>query len=396
MEDMIITERLLAETIAANGGRLYRVGGCVRDELRGFSPKDIDFCVVGMVKKNFKLLFPAAKECGQYFPVFRLLVDGRMCEAAFARTERKAGAGYKGFKIATNPKITIEQDLFRRDTTANAIAVDCLTGAVIDPFGGIRDIGNRILRATGRHFADDPVRALRLAGQAARLTFDIDADTLLLAGSVAGELENEPPERAMVELTKVLTAAHAPARFFTVLLQSGLLPIVFKELADLPKEKFERAMAQLDAVSKVTISPKVRFAALGLELNQESLTRWNNRMTLPGEWLQAAAAAGKTMNRLEVLNPENIVASIDGLRRGVLSAAEFDLISQAVSIHVPPLSAFKTLLTLTHGDAPAALKGKELGSWYRQKQIEAIANALEKKVRPDEIQAKNPGTGAFS
>lgn len=380
MEDTIITERLLAETIAANGGRLYRVGGCVRDAMRGLPPKDIDFCVVGMVKKNFKLLFPAAKECGQYFPVFRLLVEGCMCEVAFARTERKDGAGYKGFKIASNPKITIEQDLFRRDTTVNAIAVDSLTGAVTDPFGGLRDIGSKILRATGRHFADDPIRALRLAGQAARLAFEIDAATLLLAETVAGELENEPPERAVVELTKVLAAAQAPARFFTVLLQCGLLPIVFKELADLPQEKFERAMAQLDAVAKVTVSPKVRFAALGLELNPESLTRWNNRMTLPGEWLQAAAAAGKTMKTLEVLNPENIVAAIGGLRRGVLSAAEFDLISQAVNIHVPPLSEFKTLLTLERNVAPAALQGKELGSWYRQKQIEAIAKVFAAKV----------------
>lgn len=380
MEDTIITERLFAETIAANGGRLYRVGGCVRDALRGLSPKDIDFCVVGLVKKNFKLLFPAAKECGQYFPVFRLLVEGRTCEVAFARTERKAGAGYKGFKIASNPKITIEQDLFRRDTTVNAIAVDCLTGAVTDPFGGIRDIGNKLLRATGRHFADDPIRALRLAGQAARLMFEVDAGTLLLAGTVAGELENEPPERSVIELAKVLAAAQAPARFFTVLLQSGLLSVVFKELADLPTGKFEQAMAQLDAVAKVTASPKVRFAALGLKLSPESLARWNNRMTLPGEWLQAAAAAGKTINRLEVLNPGNIAAAIDGLRRGVLSAAEFDLISQAVNIHIPPLREFQTLLTLARDVAPAALKGKELGSWYRQKQIEAIAKVLEKKI----------------
>lgn len=135
-----------------------------------------------MVKKNFKLLFPDAQEWGKSFPVFRLLIDGRRCEVAFARTEpQKVSSGYKGFKVASNPKITIQEDLFRRDTTVNSIAIDSLTGEIIDPFHGIRDIENKILRATGRHFGDDPIRALRLAGQAARFGFEIDSDTVTLA-----------------------------------------------------------------------------------------------------------------------------------------------------------------------------------------------------------------------
>jgi tRNA nucleotidyltransferase (CCA-adding enzyme) len=73
----VLTERVFAETILASGGRLYRVGGCVLDMVRGITPKDIDFCVVGMVKKSFKVLFPDAEECGKYFPVFRLCIDGK-------------------------------------------------------------------------------------------------------------------------------------------------------------------------------------------------------------------------------------------------------------------------------------------------------------------------------
>jgi tRNA nucleotidyltransferase (CCA-adding enzyme) len=374
----VLTERVFAETILASGGRLYRVGGCVLDMVRGITPKDIDFCVVGMVKKSFKVLFPDAEECGKYFPVFRLCIDGKRCEVAFARTERKVGSGHKGFKIQSNPKVTIQEDLFRRDTTVNSIAIDSLTGEIIDPLNGIQDIRNKILRATGRHFADDPIRALRLAGQSARLGFEIDADTLTLANAVADELGDEPAERVLAELARVLNEAPAPARFFKVLVQSNLLQIVFKEIADLSSGNFDRAMSSLDAVAKATSSPKLRFATLGLVLNQESLFRWNSRMTLPGEWINAAAVVGKTTALLQLSNQERIVAAIDGLRRGSLTVEEFDIISQAVELNIPALSPFKALLTLSQDVAPNELKGKDISEWFRQKHIEAITKVWEK------------------
>ena len=378
MSSKVITEQTFAETILANGGRLYRVGGCVRDKVRGMTPQDIDFCVVGMVKKNFKVLFPEAEECGKSFPVFRLPIDGRQCEVAFARTERKAGSGYKGFKIASNPKITIEEDLFRRDTTVNSIAVDSLTGEVIDPFHGIQDIKNKLLRATSPHFVDDPIRALRLAGQAARLDFAIDDNTLVLASTAADELGDEPAERVLAELTKVLKEAPAPARFFKVLVQSNLLQHVFEEMADLSTEKFAIAMDKLDLVAKATSSPKLRFAALGLVLDSKRLSHWNSRMTLPGDWLTAATTASKMLTLLEIPNPENIVTAIDSLRRGSLTVEEFDILSQAVELHIPALSPFKELLTLSPDVVPDELKGKAIGEWLRQKHHKIIAEAWEK------------------
>jgi tRNA nucleotidyltransferase (CCA-adding enzyme) len=373
MSGEVLTERVFAETILANGGRLYRVGGCVRDMVMGTTPKDIDFCVVGMVKKNFRQLFPEASECGKYFPVFWLNVDGRRCEVAFARTERKAGSGYKGFKIASNPKITIEADLFRRDTTVNSIAIDCLTGEVVDPFGGVQDIKNKLLRATGPQFADDPIRALRLASQAARLDFAIDADTLTLASTAAAELSDEPAERILAEMVKVMQAAQAPARFFEVLAQSRLLDIAFTEMAQLSREEFALAMTRLDAVAKVTASPKVRFAALGLTIGTAGLACWNKRMTLPGDWLQAAAAAGKVAALLEQPDPEKIAVAIDSLRRGSLTVAEFDIVSQAAQAGIPALEPFKTALALLPGAIPAELQGRDRGEWLRRKQGTIIA-----------------------
>jgi len=381
MSSNIVTERIFAETIAAQGGRAYRVGACVHDMIRGINPNGIDFCVVGMVKKNFKGLFPDAVECGKYFPVFRLSIAGVKCEIAFARTERKDGSGHRGFKIASNPKITIEQDLFRRDTTVNAMAIDCLTGEVIDPFHGMQDSKDGMLRATGRHFSDDPMRALRLAGEAARLDYEIDGATLNFARAAGAEIGGEPSERLFAEMAKALREAPAPAKFFKILAKVDLLPLVFKEIADLSAENFRLAMAELDAVAKAASSAKLRFAVLGSVLDEQSLLRWNNKMTLPVDWFNAANISRNVMRLLAQPDPGKIVGAIQLLRRGALSVEEFDIISQAVERKLPALGPYQAIMTSLSKDmAPEQLKGKEIGEWLRRKYVEVITKAWAKEV----------------
>ena len=377
MNDALLTERSFAETIAANGGRVFRVGGCVRDHFLGVIPKDIDFSIVGMVKKNFKMLFPDAEEYGKSFPVFRLSIDGLKCELAFARTERKVSSGYKGFKISAKPKITIEEDLFRRDTTVNSIAMDCLTGEIIDPFNGIQDIKNKILKATSQHFVDDPMRALRLAGQSARLGFAIDAGTLMMASALGSELSDEPAERMLIELTKVLAEAQQPGTFFKVLAETQLLKITFREIADLSEADFKAAMTKLDSVATMTQQSKLKFATLGLVLDNESIFRWNNIMTLPGDWLHSAIAVSKTASLLECPSPEKVVTAINGLRRGSLTVEEFDIISQGGKLCIPLLSPLKAAMALLPEIAvPKTLTGKDIGEWLRQKHVETISKLL--------------------
>jgi tRNA nucleotidyltransferase (CCA-adding enzyme) len=377
MGTSILTEKKFAEIIAENGGRVFRVGGCVRDSFMGAIPKDIDFSIVGMVKKNFKMIFPEAKECGKSFPVFYLTIDGIKREVAFARTEKKVGSGYKGFKVSAKPKITIEEDLFRRDTTINSIAQDSLTGEIIDPYYGREDIKAKILRATSQHFSDDPMRALRLAGQAARFGFTIDQNTLPLAMAAGEELAQEPAERMIAELGKVLTEAEEPGTFFKVLAELNLLEVTFREIGKLSPQEFERVVLGLNVVAKATENAKLRFAALGLVLDKENLVSWNNRMTLPGDWLDSAIAVREIIDFLEETTSDKIVDTINKLRRGSLTIEEFDIISKAVGLKIPTLVPLKAAMTLPQGEVvPKTLKGKEIGEWLRQKYVEAISKQL--------------------
>ncbi|WP_297910403.1 multifunctional CCA addition/repair protein [Thiomonas sp.] len=208
-------------------GRAYVVGGAVRDALLGRPVHDRDWVVVGASAQQ--MIEAGFRPVGRDFPVFLHPLSG--AEYALARTERKTGAGYRGFAVHADPSVTLEQDLQRRDLTINAMAQD-EQGQVIDPWGGMRDLEQRVLRHVGPAFAEDPVRILRVARFAARLeSFRLHPDTLeLMRGMVvAGEADALVPERVWQELARGLMES-APRRMFEVLRDCGALARVLPEL----------------------------------------------------------------------------------------------------------------------------------------------------------------------
>lgn len=194
--------------------KIYLVGGAIRDKILNLPVLEKDYVVVGsspdeMIKRNYK---PVGKD----FPVF--LHPHSKEEYALARTEKKIGIGYKGFKFYTDPNITLEQDLYRRDLTINAIACDDKEN-IIDPYGGINDINQKILRHVSDAFSEDPLRILRIARfQAKLIDFKISIETeVLLKKMVAnGELSSLSSERVIIEIKKVFKLNHG-FLFFQVL-----------------------------------------------------------------------------------------------------------------------------------------------------------------------------------
>ena len=193
---------------------IYLVGGAVRDKLLCQEPKDLDYVVVGstpeeMEENGFKPVM------AQEFPVFLHPITGD--EYALARSEKKVGAGYKGFEVNHSPDTTLEEDLSRRDLTINAMAMDS-TGKVIDPFNGRSDLTSGILRHTTDAFKDDPVRVLRIARFAARYDFIVADETRELMREMLyeGELSHLTDERVWQELEKAMEEKYFP-KFFSVL-----------------------------------------------------------------------------------------------------------------------------------------------------------------------------------
>ena len=130
----------------------------------GIPVHDRDYVVVGATAQE--LLNQGFIQAGHDFPVF--LHPKTHEEYALARTERKNGHGYHGFSVDFNPNVTLKEDLIRRDLTINAMAMD-ETGKIIDPFNGLEDLKNRVLRHVSDAFVEDPLRVLRVARFAAKL-----------------------------------------------------------------------------------------------------------------------------------------------------------------------------------------------------------------------------------
>jgi tRNA nucleotidyltransferase (CCA-adding enzyme) len=193
---------------------IYLVGGAVRDELLGVPVRERDWVVVGGSPDVLRAL--GYRQVGRDFPVF--LHPDSQEEYALARTERKSGPGHTGFVCHAGPEVTLEQDLLRRDLTINAMARDP-RGGLIDPFGGARDLADRVLRHVSDAFVEDPLRLFRVARFAAQLPgFDLAPETLALLARMTTEnaLAELSAERVWAELDKAL-GRPAPWRFFDVL-----------------------------------------------------------------------------------------------------------------------------------------------------------------------------------
>jgi tRNA nucleotidyltransferase (CCA-adding enzyme) len=209
--------------------KIYLVGGAVRDRLLGLPGKDRDYVVVGATPED--LLHLGYKPVGKDFPVF--LHPQTREEYALARTERKTGRGYHAFEFDTDKSVTLQDDLRRRDLTINAMAQD-ENGVLIDPFGGARDLRDKVLRHVSPAFAEDPVRVLRVARFAARYSvqgFRVAEETLALMRTMvdSGEVDHLVPERVWAETRKAL-GEPTPSAFLATLRDCGALAVLMPEV----------------------------------------------------------------------------------------------------------------------------------------------------------------------
>ena len=259
--------------------RIYIVGGYCRDTLLGLQPKDRDFVVVG--SSPAEMLSLGFTQVGKSFPVF-LNEHGE--EFALARTERKVGVGYNGFDTDWNG-VTLEEDLYRRDLTINSISREVDTkslladdtinfvGDYIDPYKGIEDIKDKILRPVSKYFSYDPVRLLRAARFLSRYEGFTVSDSLMKAGIAlehSGELDALVPDRVWKETEKVLGYKH-PERYFEFLLKFNMLfmevfsymeATVEGNLWHQEKNVFVHSMMVLKHANATWSDPEVNFACL--------------------------------------------------------------------------------------------------------------------------------------
>ncbi|WP_314597253.1 HD domain-containing protein [uncultured Selenomonas sp.] len=404
-------EEEFVKAVEGAGGTVYLVGGWVRDHLRGAKPRDRDFVITGLERDVFAKLFPAASLIGHAFPVYLVEIDGVRSEVSFARRERKSGHGYRGFAVDFGAEVTIEDDLFRRDTRINSMAYRLPAMELIDPYGGRGDLAHCVIRATSHHFSEDPVRALRAARQAAELGFVIDEGTQVLMADCAAELEEEPTERIVHELSRAL-AAPQPSLFFEALAHASLLESVFPEIFALkgktqppqyhPEgDAYCHTMQIVDVVARKTRTIEARFAALVHDIGKGKtpeemlphhygheqrgllvLDAWNERMTLPKSWLMAARFVIKEHMRAPLLKKTGKIADLLlAVEKSGLSFADFRRIICADHGTLPYYlvhgeELLRKMLQVRGTEAPPELRGAAVGKWLREERVRRLAHLL--------------------
>ena len=264
------------------------VGGAVRDALLVLPVQDRDWVVVGATPEQ--LTAQGYLPVGKDFPVF--LHPQTREEYALARTERNTARGYRGFEVYAAPDVTLEQDLARRDLTINSIAAPARQKraaavfepdfeALIDPYGGQRDIQAKVLRHVTEAFREDPVRILRLARFAARFDdFSVAPETgaLMQEMVASGEVDALVPERVWQELARGLME-NKPSRMLQVLRDCGALQKLLPEVAALwgvpQRAEYHpeidtgiHLMLVLDMAAQLQAPLPVRFACLGHDLGK--------------------------------------------------------------------------------------------------------------------------------
>ena len=378
--------------------KIYLVGGAVRDQMRGKTPRDHDYVVLESSAEE--LLARGFQQVGTNLPVF-LHPETR---DEYTLTES-----------------TIEEDLARRDLTINAMAMD-QQGNLIDPFGGKKDIEQKLIKHVSSRFSEDPLRVMRVARfKAHNPDYQIDSGTLKLMQQTSASFEYRSlaGERVFNELREALKAKR-PSVFFEVLKEARGLEPYFSELkalvgvAQVPKHHPEgdcwvHTMLVLDQAAKISTNLIVRYSALVHDLgkgvtapdllprhigHEETglplVLKMSQRLLIPADWLEAALIVTRfhlKVHRLQEMKASTIVRmfyEMDAFRKPWLVEVLALACEADEGGKLRPdrdearwlMSYFNVVREIGAAEVSGELKGKALGDEIRAERVRRLARAM--------------------
>ena len=333
--------KLVGEVAADRGVKAFVIGGYVRDCLLGRPCNDIDIVVEGSGIDFARAVGARSGRNVSYFHNFgtaMLHFQGDEIEFVGARKESYRRESRK--PIVENG--TLEDDQLRRDFTINALALslqpDCF-GELVDPFGGVRDLSEGIIRTPldpDTTYSDDPLRMLRAIRFAAKLStpelqFTIVPESMESMRRMADRLSILSVERISEELNKMM-ATPRPSMAFSLLEEAGLLSHILPEISALKgvetvdgrghKDNFQHSLAVLDNVAEVSDSIPLRWAALLHDIGKAATKRYD-------------AALGWTFHGHDVVGSKMVPRIFDRLR---LPLDEMKFVRKMVWLHLRPIA----------------------------------------------------------
>ena len=333
--------RIVSEIAAERGVRAFVIGGFVRDCFLGRPRSDIDIVVEGSGIDFARAVGERTHQRVNYFKNFgTAMLHFRGDEVEFVGARKESYRRESRKPIVENG--TLEDDQQRRDFTINAMAFSLQPedfGALVDPFGGIRDLDAGIIRTPldpDTTYSDDPLRMLRAVRFATKLStpehpFTIVPESMASMRRMADRLKILSCERIAEELNKML-AADDPAMAFRLMDEAGLLGYVLPELLALKgvetvdgrghKDNFAHSLAVLTNVAQVSDNLWLRWAALLHDIGKPASKRYD-------------PAVGWTFHGHEVVGARMVPKIFDRLR---LSMDEMKYVQKLVRLHLRPIA----------------------------------------------------------
>ncbi|WP_308212291.1 CCA tRNA nucleotidyltransferase [Aliarcobacter butzleri] len=214
------------------GSKPILVGGCVRDSFLNKKIKDYDieifnFDSLEILEKSLKK-FGNVNLVGKSFGVLTLKIDEYDFDFSLPRIEKKVGNSHQDFEVSTNANLSFKEAAKRRDFTINAIGYDYFKNEILDPFGGMNDLKNKIIKhIDDKTFVEDSLRVYRSVQFASRFEFEIDENTKILCKKIvsSGELKFLPKERVFEELKKLFLKSKKPSLGLNLLKEFNIMNI---------------------------------------------------------------------------------------------------------------------------------------------------------------------------
>lgn len=255
--DMPNDVEFIINTIKSHGHQAYAVGGCVRDSIMGLTPNDWDI-TTSALPSDIKEYFNKTIDTGIEHGTVTVMLHNVGYEVTTYRIDGEYKDGRHPSSVEFSDRLT--DDLCRRDFTINAMAYNNITG-LVDEYGGIDDINNRIIKCVGNpieRFTEDALRMMRAIRFSAQLGFTIDEATWNAIKKLSPSISKISMERVHVELGKTLMSAHPDyvAQYSEAGLFAPILPVIDNAL----KSRYKRKI--LATLQHTPDNIYLRYAAL--------------------------------------------------------------------------------------------------------------------------------------
>ncbi len=361
------------DKLQKNGAFAIIVGGYVRDRLLQIDSKDIDIEVYGVSSfEKLKIIleeFGSINTVGKSFGVCKLYLQDLELDFTLPRIEEKIAIGHTGFEINIESDIDFTTAARRRDFTINSIGYDVTHKKILDPFYGIDDLKNKILRAVDKKsFVEDPLRVYRAVQFCCRFGLQMDKElfglcSMMVANNMLSELSKE---RVFQEIEKLLLKAQMPSLGFKLYEELGIIKS-FDELHFLTQSHWNQILHTLDNLAKQKTANKttnitLMLAAICYKLGREKTTSFIIKLTDEKKILHKVLSL--------VLNPITELLSDSDLYRLAIKVTIEDLLTLTKAVfqetdheryRICEINHLRAqTLGILHKKIPPLLKGKDI------------------------------------